>query len=571
MLECVLDFTRESTEMIRDDIGRRGVLPAKGYDDRERAEREAYLQLTKEDFAILASLRPVIEPHADSLVQSFYAHLIEFEETRKILANEDLRDRLVSAQRAYLLSLFGGDYGPDYYESRLRIGFSHDRIQLLPKWYLGAYVLYTTLLHPIIENHYGKNRKKTAAAILALEKILHLDMQLAMEAYILASREQLRKTNQELEALNLQLEDRVQVRTRELGASEARYRSAIEMAPTMIFQIERDGRFEHLNPRMLERLGYSHAELADKTHDFIVEGGRRQDYLNEITKAWEFGSNQFETVLSRFDGERVEVEAYAALVDRGRQTSPLRVYLTDVTERNRMHRQVQQTQKLAAVGRLSSVLAHEVRNPLNAMGLHLAILDRRVGEPGPESREKALRAIASIRGEVDRLAGLVNDFLLLSRPGDIQRRPADLHALIDDVLRLEQPRAEECGIHLLREYGEVMPPVVVDGDKLKQAMLNLVTNAIDAMPEGGTLTVRTRRKGDCIRIDFSDTGPGVPEDINVFELFFTTKSRGSGMGLNIVEGIVQQHGGKLDLASTPGEGACFTLEIPVELTQGADI
>lgn len=555
--------------MGRDETGRKGLLPPRGYDDQERSERQAFLQLTGADLALLQSLRPVVERHADAVVEAFYQHLLKFDETRRILSEADLRSRLITFQRKYVLSLFGGDYGPDYYESRLRIGLAHHRIDLLPKWYLGAYVLYLPLLRPIIIAHFGRDRKKASAAILALDKLLHLDMQLAMEAYILSSREQLRESNLALEALNQQLEERVGIRTRELAASEARYRSVIEMAPMMIYQIERDGRFEYLNPRVLDRLGYSHEELAGRNHDFIVQESGREAYLTEIANAWDLGVNQFETTLSRVDGERVEVEAYAVVVDRRRKPSPLRVYLTDVTERNRMHRQVQQTQKLAAVGRLSSVLAHEVRNPLNAMGLHLSILERRVGEPGAEARDKARRAIDSIRGEVSRLAGLVNDFLLLSRPGDIRKQPADIHALIDDVLGLEQPRADACAVRFSKQYGEDIPTVQVDSDKLKQAMLNLVTNAIDAMPEGGTFTVRTSLGGDAIRIDFSDTGPGVPKDVNVFELFFTTKSRGSGMGLNIVEGIVQQHGGRLDLSSIPGQGACFTLEIPLDLTGGA--
>ncbi|MDP3938963.1 MAG: protoglobin domain-containing protein [Deltaproteobacteria bacterium] len=564
VVESRLDFRNASGERVVDNMGSKRVLPATGYDEKEREARRAYLQLSDDDIGLLKSLKPAVEARADSLAQAFYSHLLRFPETRAILASDELRNRLLITQRKYLISLFEGDYGPEYYESRLRIGFTHDRIQLLPRWYLGAYALYLTLLHPIIEIHFKRNRRKASAAIIALERVLNLDMQLAMEAYILSSRDQLRRTNQELESLNLQLEDRVKLRTREVAALEGRYRTVIEMAPSMIYQIERDGKFEHLNPRVLERLGYSHAELADRTHDFIVEEGEREAYLKEIAKAWENGFNQFETVLSRFNGDRVEVESYAAVVERHKVASPLRVYMSDVSERNRMHRQVQQSEKLAAVGKLSSILAHEVRNPLNAMGLHLAILERRVGEPGEESREKSLRAIDSIRGEVDRLAGLVNDFLLLSRPGDIQRQSFNLHTLIDDVLALEQPRADECGIRFRKKYGEDMPLVLVDGDKLKQAMLNLVTNAIDAMSEGGSLTVLTRVMNDSAHVDFTDTGPGVPEDINVFELFFTTKSRGSGMGLNIVEGIVQQHGGRLGLKNTPGRGACFTLELPLE-------
>lgn len=547
------------------DISRKGFLTSMDYDEKERAERKAFLQLTDAEIALLKELGPVIAPHADQVAHAFYDHLLKFEETRGILSDESLRTRLIGVQKAYLERLFSGDYGADYYESRLRIGFAHDRINLLPKWYLGAYALYVTLLGPLLEEHFGTDRAAASRAFVALQKVLHLDMQLAMEAYILSSREALRETNRELEALNEQLEERVEKRTRELAASEGRYRSVIEMSPDMICQVERDGRFEQLNRRILDRLGYSHEELVDQTHDFIVQDKERKRYLKEFSKVREAGYNQYETVLATREGAGVEVEVYAVLVDPGNSDSPIRIYLKDVTERNRMHRQVEQAQKLAAVGKLSSILAHEVRNPLNAMGLHLSILERRAGEAGEESKGRTLRTIENIRGEVDRLAELVNDFLLLARPGDITREPSDLHALIDDVLHLEQPRAEETGIVIVREYEKDIPPILADGDKLKQAMLNLVTNAMDAMAGGGTLTVRTGRAGDFALVQFQDTGPGIPPDENVFELFFTTKSRGSGMGLNIVEGIVQQHGGRLDLESEPGEGACLSIHLPLEI------
>ncbi len=130
---------------------------------------------------------------------------------------------------------------------------------------------------------------------------------------------------------------------------------------------------------------------------------------------------------------------------------------------------------------------------------------------------------------------------------------------------MEQPRADRLGVRFERAYDKKLPLLPVDGDKLKQAMLNLVSNSLDAMPDGGTLTVTTRRTDGMARIDFADTGRGIPEGMNVFELFFTTKSRGTGMGLNIVEGIIQQHGGHVDVESEEGKGATFSLEVPLDV------
>ena len=545
------------------DPTKKGFAEEIGYGAKERAERESFVRLTAEECALLRGLQAVIEPVADAFVQQFYEHLLRFGGTREMLADEKVRNRLLTSQREYLVSLFSGEYGSDHYESRLRIGFTHERIRLRPKWYLGAYALYISFLTPIIAAHFSDDPSRGAAAILALHKVLNLDMQLAMEAYILASEEKLRWSNRELEQLNQELDSRVQERTRELAASESRYRVTIEQSPSLIYQVEPDGRFESLNRTLVERLGYEREELIGETHEVIVAPEQRETYLSEIQRARKAGTHHFDIVLATKDGQRVAAEASAIMVEPHVPGSPLRVWLRDVTERNRMSRQVQQAQKLAAVGQLSAILAHEVRNPLNAMELYLTLLERRAGDTAGDLRESMLRAIGNIRSEVTRLNELVNDFLLLARPHDLRRSPAEVHEIIDTVLQLEGLRAERQGVRIERRYERKLPSALVDQAKLKQALINVVTNALDVMPEGGTLRVRTRHANGHVRIEVSDTGPGIPPGVNVFELFFTTKSRGTGMGLNIVEGIVQQHGGHVDISSTEGKGTTLALEIPI--------
>ncbi len=542
---------------------KRGFAEAIGYGAAERAQREAFVRLRPEECALLRELRSVVEPFAGTFVQQFYEHLLRFDETRDLLADEAVRKRLLIAQREYLVSLFSGEYGPDHYESRLRIGFTHERIRLHPKWYLGAYALYISLLTPVILDHLSGDPARGRAAVMALHKVLNLDMQLAMESYILASEEKLRRSNRELERLNLEMDARVQERTRDLAASEARYRDTIEQSPSLICQLDPGGRLESVNRTLLERLGYDRENLSGRTHDILIAPEQRGTYLGQIEQARATGNHHFEIVLVTKDGQRVEAEAHAVMVDPRKPGSPLRLWLRDVTERNRMLRQVQTAQKLAAVGQLSAILAHEVRNPLNAMELYLTLLERRAADTTGDLRENMTRAIGSIRSEVTRLNELVNDFLLLARPGDLRRSARPVHTIVDEVLQLEALRAERQRVRIERHYDPDLPPVQVDPDKVKQALINVVTNALDVMPEGGTLRVRTCRSNGNARIEVSDTGPGIPPGVNVFELFFTTKSKGTGMGLNIVEGIIQQHGGQVDVSSAEGKGTTLALELPL--------
>jgi hypothetical protein len=188
MIDFWLTPSGGSLRMTEIDPTKKGFAEEIGYGEAERAERAAFVRLTPEECALLRSLRPVMEPFASSFVQSFYEHLLRFNDTRDLLAEDKVRKRLLIAQRDYLVSLFSGEYGPAHYESRLRIGFTHERIRLHPKWYLGAYALYISLLTPLITDHFSDDPARGSAAVLALHKILNLDMQLAMESYMLASR-----------------------------------------------------------------------------------------------------------------------------------------------------------------------------------------------------------------------------------------------------------------------------------------------------------------------------------------------------------------------------------------------
>jgi signal transduction histidine kinase len=239
-------------------------------------------------------------------------------------------------------------------------------------------------------------------------------------------------------------------------------------------------------------------------------------------------------------------------------------------ELNEAQARIIQSEKMAVVGTFASGLAHEVRNPLNSIALQLSVLERRVAPLPPGVAGEIKELVGVIREEVKRLDNLVGDFLQFSRSNRVQFRPTALDALVDEVTRLLRPEARAAGVTLRRQrIGEEIPDLRVDPEKMKQVVINLVQNAIEAMPEGGVAVVESGLVDGRAVMVVRDTGPGLPEGLDVFQLFVTTKAQGTGLGLSIAQQIVLEHGGEIAAASEPGKGATFTVSLPVERPEEA--
>jgi signal transduction histidine kinase len=250
--------------------------------------------------------------------------------------------------------------------------------------------------------------------------------------------------------------------------------------------------------------------------------------------------------------------------------------------------QVQSTlrysRKLAALGRLSAGVAHEVKNPLNAMMIHLELLRQQfsptaatVGRGGghgaasvvtrdapPVASSEALQHVDVIAGEIRRLDEVVQGFLKFTRPEDLKLQPVKLSTLFDEVVPIVRPEAERNRVELVVVCDNV-PDVNADPAMLRQAFLNLALNACQAMPNGGTLRIRCEAaRGRRVSITFTDTGVGIkPEHLSrIFDLYFTTRPKGSGIGLSMVYRTVQMHDGEIEVQSTPGAGTTFKLLLP---------
>jgi two-component system sensor histidine kinase HydH len=235
-------------------------------------------------------------------------------------------------------------------------------------------------------------------------------------------------------------------------------------------------------------------------------------------------------------------------------------------ERRSLEKRAADAEALSTMGTLAMNLAHEIRNPLNAAVLQLHLLERDVGklQIEPEASRALKRRTTIVGAEIGRLNRLLTEFLDLARPRGISREPVALGALVEEVLTLERETADGFGVTIVRDLDAEGCIATGDREKLKQVVINLVVNALEAMKEGGTLVTRTASEGACVALTIADTGAGIePSHMDeVFEPFFTTKEGGTGLGLSIVRKIIDQHGGEVRIDSHRGKGTSVTVEIP---------
>jgi signal transduction histidine kinase len=224
------------------------------------------------------------------------------------------------------------------------------------------------------------------------------------------------------------------------------------------------------------------------------------------------------------------------------------------------------SERLAAIGRMASHITHEVRNPLSSIGLNVELLEEEVaGLGGGEATKEARDLLGAIAKEVDRLTALTKDYLRLARVPRPTLEVVDLGELVRSVLDFAGGELRRSGITVGVRVGEDLGAIPLDESQLRQVLLNLVRNAREAMPEGGTLRVSASRQGEAVEIAVEDTGAGVPGDERerIFEPFHTSKAQGTGLGLPLAMQLVRGHGGTLRLESPAGGGARFVVRLPI--------
>jgi len=261
---------------------------------------------------------------------------------------------------------------------------------------------------------------------------------------------------------------------------------------------------------------------------------------------------------------RLLVISVHPLVDKRRITGSL-VHIEDITEKRAGEVRLRRAENLASLTTLAAGVAHEIKNPLGSISIHLQLMQKALAKNTEKQEPLIDKYFNILNEEVDRLNRIVVDFLFAARPMTLELREGNINAIIDELAEFIRVELDQSNIRLFLELDENLPPAFIDERYMKQALLNLIKNAQAAMPNGGLLTIATQVSDNEIRISVCDTGVGINAEslAKIFEPYFTTKDNGTGLGLTLVYKIIKEHHGEIAVESREGEGSNFEISLPV--------
>jgi two-component system, sporulation sensor kinase E len=245
-------------------------------------------------------------------------------------------------------------------------------------------------------------------------------------------------------------------------------------------------------------------------------------------------------------------------------------FIRDISEEKRQQSRLHRSESLASLTTVAAGVAHEIKNPLASIGIHLQLLQKAFERKESLTMEDASRYLKVIDEEIERLNAIVVDFLFAVRPMDVRLRLENVNDVINDVLNFVTHELEQHGIKIERNLEEFLPKLRLDENLLKQALLNIIKNAMNVLEvSGGVLAVSTKLLGDHVALTIHDNGIGMDEATlsKIFEPYFTTKPSGSGLGLTMVFKVVKEHSGEISVSSKLGEGTTFTITLPVPTSE----
>jgi PAS domain S-box-containing protein len=374
---------------------------------------------------------------------------------------------------------------------------------------------------------------------------------------------------EQIRAAISKLTDIIQDRDEALSESEARFSELITAAPHLVFIIQ-DGKFVYLNPACSEAFNYTIDGLGGVDFQAVVHPEDRPFYQERVQKLEGDANGLVEIRVLNRDGQILLLEIAAVQITHDHMPAVLWIG-QDISRHRIMEKALIETEKLAGIGTLAAGIAHEINSPLQVVTGYSGSIRRDIEVSHPFKAVKLDQKIVAIERNAWRIAAIVQSLLAYARPAADQVGSCTLNDIVEEMLLLiEHQLSSWSNISIEKELAANLPPLRCDSNRITQVLINLLTNAADAMPDGGEIVIRTGFDEEIrqFSLQIADTGAGIPENLQnrVFDPFFTTKKvgKGTGLGLSIARGIVEAHGGSISLESQSNKGTTFTISLPQE-------
>jgi PAS domain S-box-containing protein len=503
-------------------------------------ELKRYVRFGREEEAALRQLAPHARPAFHEIAEAFYDRLSDHDGARTLFSSPEQIQRLKGTMVVWLEGLLTGPWDEAYYRRHARIGRRHVQIELPQRYMFGAMDHIRIALSRIADLAFRGDVGRRLEISAALHKILGIELAIMLETYREAFLEKVE---------------------RRLAVTSAQYDEVVEKGEALITTIDGAGCILMFNAKCEAVTGVPRAEAAGRHwFDLFAPPGEREAVASRHRDALDgLPCHPYEGAVQTPEGNDRRVRWHFKTLIGSESTPLLCAIGVDVTEEHDLGVRTRRAERLASLGTMAAGLAHEIRNPLNAAHLQLSVARRRLARSTGDAG--AARAVELAGAEMARLAGLVEDFLQFARPQSLRLERVDLRSLAHETVALLTPEASVLGAVLEISDG---PPVFteLDREKLKQVLINLVRNGVEAAGSGGRVRIEVLEQGGSALLLVEDSGLGFPEDAPIFEPFFTTKAGGTGLGLAIVHRIVADHGGTVSASSRSGNTTVFSVLLP---------
>lgn len=514
----------------------------------EVEQRKAWLELGKADEEVITSeIDHLVDGNADELMDQMYKHFLSFEDTRSFFPDETILERAKSAQKAYFVRLTKGNYDEKYVSDRLHIGSTHHRIDLDPKWYLGAYNRALSFIIPLIVAKLSNNTKRLSQVLLSFLKLIFFDMGLAIEAYIAAKERSIRKHR---DAINeLQTEQRV-------------IKGILENSPIGIVTMDKDFTCLECNEEFKRILGKETLkEITGKSLFELAPNLKKQLFSNVLETGQPLRKSAEHL---RFALGAVVEETYWdctswPVKDQSGNTTGLVAMFANATDRVLLQ---QQREDFVAT------LTHDLKTPVLATNRAVKFfLEGDFGSISDEQKEVLETILHSNTSLYSLVQTLLEVYRFDSGVKQLMRTHCNIAGIITQMVTEIMPLAQHKGVELKAVLPADAVDIKCDEEEIRRVLQNLIDNSLKFTPAGGSITVSMEQSEHNTKVTVTDTGRGIPEENKpkLFQRFWQAGSTGryyasTGLGLYLCRRIMEAHDGRIWCESKEGEGSSFHIE-----------